>query len=1066
MAEFVANTLSITIDGTDYSANAVFPLTWNELLDEQLDEMTINLLQVSTPIFKPYKLVKITISGTLDGVVNGTPNSITKRFYTFDDKADEIPSGSGKYNHELYCIEETKILEKIIVRSIGFKNSILKSPQPVAINSDVHITYNTGAWSVSPANPLYTPQNLGDTLTLPASNEVFNSYNATWLADRTDALGEPTAYFKPDKLSVYNPMGVKVLDVQSELNVDMTFKFIPQQTITFSQLGIYRIEYSDIALRMSYGGAYGITQSNFTYYIVVVSEQSALQAWNGYTVAKRALIVAEPLRKGETPRYSIEGDNANANIIGKYAQASDIITSADGDYYYNTTSKKWYIKSSGAWSETTAPLSKTALWLFLTDTPEFNFTQSTLREILQNIGSYVHGEPRLTGNVISYDRYGGNTISALTYRNYASKSVQINGDRYVNTLDSTVNNLVNSIGYARGTITEPYNNGLKTLRTETLYARIDETNGMIAETTYGIRSVSELKIGLVGGQFDTTAWYDLTGFVFEINEYQRLSSYTGAYPTSKAYALYYTQGQPNINGFLFKAESAAGVIIPTLNRYTILNILNAITGHSYTSISDLFGSTGYDSIALQITYEPFASVRVQQSKMLIDTTDGQDLTMVFNADQNIVESHFFGEKLKGQIAKLGNVDKTLTYVFNGLPVLPRVGDIWTDKADGESNEDYYISALAVEINPYNTKFTMALSQNFNKYSDYVGINSTKRYAEVSETQAYDSQVVYKDYVIVGTQTTSSTNDALINTEQVLATFDDSYLISAISCVVAKGEDKDGNALASVILPVYAVAMGNSAVFTFTYADNYSAGNTATWVESGSIQGYFQNGASYTDYFGNLEYLHLNYYDYIAPILPDDNTTRQDAFTKQTEIGTALPYIDDDLQTQIGNTTPAMTTDYKVLVEGEMRIVKNPLWVAKGSTEKLAINYQVNFVSNSADVIVGSALAKNFKILSGKFNVGTSPKVYALPNGKKPYKFSTVVDLTDAEYLGVTGLDTSDAQFKCFAYSTDVEIDFSSITFEDNEDKYIVVVDENDELLFAFNRKYHAFIYLTPKHKIY
>ena len=114
------NKIKLYINGQDYSNHVPFPFKWQELLDEQLDEGSFSLLQVEEKIFKPLTDVKVEI-------INDYGMTMKEMdFLISNDKAEEIPSGSGKYNHEIYVIELTKWLEGFMCRSVGFTNSLGK----------------------------------------------------------------------------------------------------------------------------------------------------------------------------------------------------------------------------------------------------------------------------------------------------------------------------------------------------------------------------------------------------------------------------------------------------------------------------------------------------------------------------------------------------------------------------------------------------------------------------------------------------------------------------------------------------------------------------------------------------------------------------------------------------------------------------------------------------------------------------------------------------------------------------------------------------------------------------
>lgn len=650
----------------------------------------------------------------------------------------------------------------------------------------------------------------------------------------------------------------------------------------------------------SYQVIYNVTRyaTNATtlavYYFFVTSNTEPLPPWNVRTVIERALIIAETIRKGDTPRFHLNAEQA--------AEFEKI------------------------------------------ETPEFHFTNSTLREILQGIGAYVHGEPRLRGNEIYYEMYGSGEKSTVYLANYAAKSFQQTIDSYVTNLDSSVDNFVNTLGYAKGVIIEPYRSGFKTVRTEKTYSRIEENNLFIS-TTFPIRRISKLYCG-----WTDEPPVDITPYVFEASEYARLSSYQGLYPTSRAYGIYYTTGQKNIEGLTYKQDNP---ITEVFSRYAILNILRAATGNDSLDI------VNYSGLAFRVEYEPIYPTRVQQNKSYyVDIRYPR--TIAYNQGQNLIETKYYGENLKGAIARLGNVDKVITMVQRRTPRIPKVGTLYDD--------EYYISAVAVEMGGTYTKISCALSKDFNRYSDYVGVNSTKRFYEISEQQAYDSVVTYRDFVVIG-DGVEADSPVLFNTYDIAAIFKRQNA-SGISVVLAQGEDASGNPLNEVVLPVMSSALGNASVFSFKYQDNYSAGDNASYQISGQISGYFQNAVAYCDPYGNMEYLNLKYY--AQATAPNRQT--------QTEIGTALPTKTAAIS-GVGNTR--IDTGSK------------PLWVKKGNTEILSVSYQIEFVSNRRKLIVGSGLAANNPMIVGEY-AGHDAALYVLPY--RLNKFDLQADLTGATLI--------------------------------------------------------------------
>lgn len=57
------NRLKVLIDGTDYTNHVPFPFKWSALLDEQLDEATLELMRVPIDNFEP--LLGVVVSKNL-----------------------------------------------------------------------------------------------------------------------------------------------------------------------------------------------------------------------------------------------------------------------------------------------------------------------------------------------------------------------------------------------------------------------------------------------------------------------------------------------------------------------------------------------------------------------------------------------------------------------------------------------------------------------------------------------------------------------------------------------------------------------------------------------------------------------------------------------------------------------------------------------------------------------------------------------------------------------------------------------------------------------------------------
>ena len=143
------NNFRVKINGVDYTSNAVFPFKFANLLDEQLDEAHITLKRINEKYFLPLSEVEIELTSfpnakysSLNEVIDNKDNNnanaefinkrvkstMTFKMLVANDKAIEIlgakKNGVAKYDHELYLIEQTKLLEGYIGDSITFTNPL------------------------------------------------------------------------------------------------------------------------------------------------------------------------------------------------------------------------------------------------------------------------------------------------------------------------------------------------------------------------------------------------------------------------------------------------------------------------------------------------------------------------------------------------------------------------------------------------------------------------------------------------------------------------------------------------------------------------------------------------------------------------------------------------------------------------------------------------------------------------------------------------------------------------------------------------------------------------------
>ena len=913
----IKNSIAVYIDGKNITANTVLPLKCANFLDERLDECQLSLRGVEKELYSPLTPVEVVVKNICYWGERIAPDKVTEKIYQFivaNDSASEMQIGKGLYNHDLYLIEVTKAAECYVVDTITFTNDLGRF---YAEESDAapNVRYNSMLTSANITEATGNGYKIksgvsAGSIYIPSFGQL-NRFR--WVDDdnRTPGGGTSISYDQNNRIFVY-----KSSDYKTRTNFESTDILNPSGTViargTNGDLrgdsltgitvnltaGSYIVEYTYYLQEISVNSA---GQSSYfyrgsyccTYYFTVVENKLPLKEWTITDVIERTLDLAEPLRKGEEARFKLNA--AQAELFDKILA------------------------------------------------PQFSFTKQTLRECLQEIGKVIHGEPRLTPKKdgdgwyyeVSYDMYASQEKSDIYTVPYIKNTVSQIIDSFASYLDSSAENLVNQLDKFSGVIVEPYRGGAKTVRTENLYVRIEEGN-MLIPTQYPIYTVDRLEyVYNDGGVLKSV---DITAWLFEKSVYDtQLSSYAERYPFSKAYGLYYSQGEKNIGGLNFKVDAA---VFADFKNYAITNILRSATNSSGGFNSD------YPKMAFRVTYTPFYNARVGQTKPYYKDFI-RPAALIYNQQSNVIESRYYGENLKGAIARIGNAEKSLTYLLYNVQQIPKAGQMF--------DKHYYISAVAVEFLPTIIKCTIGLSKDFNRLSSYIGISSVKRYSEISQTQAVERNTLCREYIVVGTQETPD-NDCLIG-NNLLAIIADTFTqnggYSPLSNVCAWGTSYQGTDVANGVainLPVISSAFGNSISFSWRYADNYSAGDISlfeanAFTDPEDVSGYFQNSQPYTDYYGRLYYYNFDLQAQ-GPLINSSNVT---------VIALELPK----------GTKPTSSSGYISTVG------QTPYIMRKDNREALQVNFQIDFVTNLENMIIGSALASYCPAVRGSGNVNDS-----------------------------------------------------------------------------------------------
>ena len=956
-------TYSLTVNGTQISqGNCVMPAKYNEHLDEQLDLASVSVFAVQTEIYPQFCRVSLTITGNQ----REGEQPIQKYYRLMADNSVESPNGSGFYKHDLTLIEETKFLEGFIVESLCVTNAGGREYNPITPTLyneggdgtlDLHIVFGNTVSPVLTGDKIYFPQlkeqqvgNQGGTITVSFSdgttssatinndgtispeyviakngiNNFYYNWGSSYAGVDSSATGEFDIWAQPNYYPLKPWTYIDVINRALELCEPLIWDF-----------GATKIQTQNQSMEISLSGNPPSFSETGTITGGIISSA---------VILNKAEFIRAGIRIGITytdTTYTVTA-SANSTPVPILTAQIKITVQSQGDYVVPPRFTFRYNDPNNAQE----------VALFNSFAPEFTFTRCTLRELLQTIGGAIHKEPRLDeSNNIYFVDFGGQELAQFTNSKtgavqplneypYIKKTSVWELEQACTRLDAHIDNLVNQISIGNSTTGQPFLGGAQSLRTDSAYIRVTEDSA-IFPTALPILKPSAFYwvdwYGIAGSAYQR---YDITNFLFEKSVYDsQLSSYSVVYPVSKAYGVYYTQGEKNIGGLFFENTEWSGGVFA---QPAIVNILRSVTGNS-TLLSGA-SSDDYAKLCFELEYTPIYSARIQHGKQYTGDFLEYPRTIAHNQSANMVEAQYFGENIKGMAERLGNVEKAYTFLCKYTSTIPTAGQKW--------DEDYCISDVAVEVlNPY-FKVTIGLTKNFNRKSKYIGANSYRRIFEVSERMVQERNTIYSDYLVIVpydyTPPTSYTQDFLLTflgfTGVYSAFTQTQYDIAGtmgvpykVSGVIIQGQTKNGlETLPEVVLPVVASAFGNVMEFSYAFQDNFSAGAQSVYQNNTNITGYFTTEVQYCDYYGRMYYENISF-------AAMNNVNRVDP--------DSLPAY---------NTTTPTRTNYIVAQTQE----NFPIICRKDSREALSGSYAVETVTSIKGYVIGSALASNNPMVSG------------------------------------------------------------------------------------------------------
>ena len=607
--------------------------------------------------------------------------------------------------------------------------------------------------------------------------------------------------------------------------------------------------------------------------------------------------------------------------------------------------------------------------------PEFNFKDVNLREALNEVFFYLNGIARVdrTGDVY-IERFNDlkNEIDIVT-ENYKKDQ---NIANYSTMMSSDILNSVNTeVGFAeynaewypgRDLWTTPRSDTLSQFDFERSFIPTPKPIYQIENVFTNVEVVATEDATGAGGTIttlinDTDYTVDLKRSIEEKAVYDSLGDEftTNFLESTKRNTIYYRYGNRNIFiggtfglfdvSLAYRRAVEKAVVLqlfdegvlpqayidflqsepdPNNPPDTIYNVTVTFKGGNdvLERWNELF-RVKYTPITPSIRYEV---AREDVSEVFIDTKS------IVNQKLRIVDLERFTNNMKGRVNQLGSSELILSHKVSDISNTYNIGDFTADK--------FVITKKEVIVQRDHYIVNYELNKNFNKMSQFMGIDQEIRQFEVGERgRTIDRDLNYNEYVEIysvndNTVNTQNNTKTLINPDIILNSFNQSYpgLLFTKYAIMKSPQlvDEDTEEQIEVLMPIYKVSGGNAFGFYMDFETNTSGGDQLvqgdndSWFNFEALRRY-NLPFKYTDKIGRLDTINLRLFR---------QGFLEGTFEEEAEFGNQLPVFSKD------------SSAYFVDVEGDF-------YVKKDNRERLKFTLLYHLLPKSVgDVVIGQKLA--------------------------------------------------------------------------------------------------------------
>lgn len=693
----------------DITSQVVMPIIDVERLDNTLDSSSLTLINEDGEAIKPFTRIIIRLD---DGT---TKQNLYRLVYS--DETEILTYGlAKKYKHNIELLEPTKWLERFELDNTTITNLLEFLYEDPYAGKDVLEPY----WKETIYN------SSGDKSTLSVYDEGYKQ--------GTNYKPYYVAYDNGETLDLQNTL-VKLICRYKRSFGRRPYSYITQDVE--AKLDFYSIrKQGQTSVVVYQNGNWNITETQLTtgYYTITQIYEAS---YNGVVLRRRYnwnIKVRTQQQTEKKPQRKTIAEVVQI-VLNRVGDESSLLRENELPFFNIST--ELYNKLNEK------------------ESPEFTFSQNTLFGVLEQIGEEIHSIPRLipnettladgtvddwsNWNLITFDELGGEDPAGSGQ--VISKENSYNGDNYATSFTTNVENSFQTNKEDYISITEPYDGGFISVRTESSDYEVSDNSACI-KLSRPVHRILEV-ICRVTNSDDTYTDVDITPYVKEATDYNLLDDYVSTSQATpsigyKDMAIYFTRGDNVIRGLDYIRPTQFSV----QNLWTyqaIYNILRRETGNAF-NVRWTVGWAMKD-LMFRVKYVPYYGLKLKQYKGTIENDSGNNELFYNQQNSQMVDIESYGEKIKGALLRTANEEISRTEYYTALASVTKIG---------QKKDQYYAYQVNKEITNYRIKATIEYSKNWNKWNEYVAIKKNYRQWEISEKESIKTNPVKNEFCIATT----------------------------------------------------------------------------------------------------------------------------------------------------------------------------------------------------------------------------------------------------------------------------------------------------------------------------